>query len=1178
MSWRRLLWASLTYHGRANLSVVLGVALATSVLVGALLVGESLQASLRHQAIDRLGQIDLALVGDRFFPENLADRLAAATTAAESRIAPVIMLRGSAVHRLDGGGVRRAGRVQVVAVDERYWPLHGLPERSLRGEVIVNAVLAADLEADVGQFVEVRLEQPHAIPADSFVGRRTATEGVLLPAARVAEVLPMSGPGRFSLAAEQAEPRIVYVALSTLQRLLRDEGLQPQGVVNGLLIAAPKLADDEGWWRQRVNELAQLEDMGFDLQPDASGSRYLSFTSRRMLIEPAAAAAVTEAARTHGWQAQPTLTYLANVTYHRTGLVASVAASVARLAHGALPFDLIWLGEAANSFTPYATICGLDPTLPAPWGPFLDATGQPAPALADDEILLTDTMAADLWPLGGWERERGAAVAELRYFVEGPDRALREETTPFKLAGVVPLQGPAADRSLTPEFPGLAGQSIRDWRPPFPKSQWHPDWVRDKDERFYRQWRVAPRAFVSLATARKLWQSRHGDLTSIRLAAPPTDLKSLEQTVRAALKPLLVAEHQGLAPTAIRAQLLGWLFVGFSFFLILAAGLLVGLFVRLRLEQRQRELGLYFALGIPARRVQALLVREGLILSLAGALGGTLLAVGYAWLLIQAIGWGWTGSLPSSFLQFHVLTWATPLGRLPGPGVFIGFGLSLLIAWATIRLALRGWQALAPQSLLVAAAMNLPVDARRSLRRTAALALATGGAGLALAMAGRLVPPSQAPGLFFGAGFLILVSGLTALRWWLIWRSDCARVPLLGLMRFAAAQTARRPSRSLLTAGLIASGVFIVLAVEAFRKSPTDVEDRTGGTGGFTWVGEADVPLPWSPDDAASWQRLATDAMNGSDDVPPWPSEMQLFGLHLRPGDDVSCLNLYAPRQPRLLGVPDALIERGGFSFMLPGDATPAETENPWRLLLRPATEAVPILADDHAAQWVLQKNIGDVWELADESGQPFKVRLVGLLNSSMLQSELLMAGRHFRQHFPSRAGFGFFLIDAPTAASAAARHSLDELLGDAFGWTVTSAAERLANFQAVENTYLSTFQVLGGIGLLLGSLGLAIVLLRNFTERIGEWALLQALGFSRRTLGGLALVEQGVMLLAGLVVGVVAAAVAVAPMWMEMGRQIPWRPLALMLVLLPVVGMLAGLAALRSVLRVPLLQALRRE
>ena len=122
--------------------------------------------------------------------------------------------------------------------------------------------------------------------------------------------------------------------------------------------------------------------------------------------------------------------------------------------------------------------------------------------------------------------------------------------------------------------------------------------------------------------------------------------------------------------------------------------------------------------------------------------------------------------------------------------------------------------------------------------------------------------------------------------------------------------------------------------------------------------------------------------------------------------------------------------------------------------------------------------------------------------------------------------------------------------------------AERLQSYLAVENTYLSTFQALGGLGLLLGSLGLAVVLLRSVWERRGELALLRALGFRRLTLGWLVLAENGFLLLLGLAAGTVSALVAAAPHLVRQAAATPWLSLAGVLAATVAVGLAVGAVA----------------
>jgi ABC-type antimicrobial peptide transport system permease subunit len=130
----------------------------------------------------------------------------------------------------------------------------------------------------------------------------------------------------------------------------------------------------------------------------------------------------------------------------------------------------------------------------------------------------------------------------------------------------------------------------------------------------------------------------------------------------------------------------------------------------------------------------------------------------------------------------------------------------------------------------------------------------------------------------------------------------------------------------------------------------------------------------------------------------------------------------------------------------------------------------------------------------------------------------------------------------------------------------------------AVQNTYLSTFQSLGGLGLLLGTFGLATVQLRNVLERRGELALLRATGFRRRRLGELVMLENTALLCFGLGTGILAALVAILPNLLRGDASIPWLSLAGTLALVLAAGSLAGLAAVRSALQAPLLEALRGE
>ena len=147
------------------------------------------------------------------------------------------------------------------------------------------------------------------------------------------------------------------------------------------------------------------------------------------------------------------------------------------------------------------------------------------------------------------------------------------------------------------------------------------------------------------------------------------------------------------------------------------------------------------------------------------------------------------------------------------------------------------------------------------------------------------------------------------------------------------------------------------------------------------------------------------------------------------------------------------------------------------------------------------------------------------------------------------------------------------------FGADATGTTARLAEFHRVENTYLSTFQTLGGLGLLLGTVGLAAVLLRNVIERRRELALLGAVGYRRGHFLLMVAAENTLLLARRSVAGAVCAGLAIAPAVIERGGRLPLTSgAALLLFAVFVTGLLSSIVAMRLATRAPLLDALRSE
>ena len=189
------------------------------------------------------------------------------------------------------------------------------------------------------------------------------------------------------------------------------------------------------------------------------------------------------------------------------------------------------------------------------------------------------------------------------------------------------------------------------------------------------------------------------------------------------------------------------------------------------------------------------------------------------------------------------------------------------------------------------------------------------------------------------------------------------------------------------------------------------------------------------------------------------------------------------------------------------------------------------------------------------------------------------MSETNFTKHFSSQSGYGYFLIQTPNSNRNVKKvaHILEEKLGD-YGFDATNTTEKLANYRAVENTYLSTFQTLGGLGLLLGTFGLGILLLRNTIERRGELAMLRAVGFRQSTLSTMILAENAFLLAVGILIGTSSALTAIAPHLIKSGTEVPWISLIVTLILVFSVGVTASAVGIWVGLKIPLLTALKEK
>ena len=186
-----------------------------------------------------------------------------------------------------------------------------------------------------------------------------------------------------------------------------------------------------------------------------------------------------------------------------------------------------------------------------------------------------------------------------------------------------------------------------------------------------------------------------------------------------------------------------------------------------------------------------------------------------------------------------------------------------------------------------------------------------------------------------------------------------------------------------------------------------------------------------------------------------------------------------------------------------------------------------PAIADQTTLMYVLHLGIGDDFSFSPDGHPPVRLRIVGALADSFLQSELIIGEPAFVRLFPKHEGYRVWMIEAAPGQEAAVTTHLEDRLSD-FGLDVSDTHQRWAAYHQVENTYLATFQALGSLGLLLGTVGLGAVLARNVLERRREIGLLRAVGYSPADVRGMVLSEGMALVAGGLLLGAGCAMVAI--------------------------------------------------
>ncbi len=948
------------------------------------------------------------------------------------------------------GGRKRANRIQVVGVDAGFADFSpACGSLGLKaGECLVNGRTADALGIGPGGEIVVRIGKAAAGSTYSAFIRDKDISSAVN--LKVAGILPPEKFGNFSIGISQISPCNIFV-----DRKFLSERLGTADSANLFLVGEPGgLAKEEDIKAAFLKSL-NISDLGIAIR-EIPERGLLQLESDGIFLDSAEA----DAAMASGSDPLGVFCYFVNE-------ISSKASS-----------------------TPYSFVSSLPDSAMVP-------------DLTDGQIIVNQWLADDLSAV------RGDKLV-LKYFLPKAGTSLEEVSSGFEVAGVVPVEGAASDRFLMPDFKGIGEtEKCGDWDPSLPISL---SKIRPKDEDYWMKYRGTPKAFVTLADARKMWGGPKSSLTAVRYLADKNSSGDI------AAKFMLHASGSSLGISVLPVGKnsrdavansidFGGLFTSMSFFVIVSSLLLSSLILSFNIQNRRREISTMLSTGFSKTELRGIFLGEGMISAILGTFAGTLSSPACTGFLAWALAHAWNDAVRTSQLQVTIT----------GTSMAIGFTACLLAASATVFFTCHRQF----KGNLIGLARDVS-DIGQGVAhpgRWFAAGVALSVAGLAFSSGIFGFGETSGPGMFFLSGVAFLAASSAIFMGWMGKYRMQAGDGILQLHAIALRNLCRSRGRSMSVFCMVALPVFILAAVAVNRKSPsTDAGSSVSGTGGFQLFCETSIPVPYDPSSPQGIRKLGIE-----DAVADGASFVRMM---VDDGDDASCLNLNQVTRPRLLGVdPDQFISRGAFKFA----GTYKEVKgSPWTLL-KEEDAIVNGVADKNMIQWQLRKSLGDIIEIPDADGGILKVRLAAALDNSILQGGIVVSTDVLSNHFPS-AGYKIFLVDIKSPSVAEKATSQIAFALEDYGVEVVSSTERLDEFWSVERTYIDIFLVLGGFGLILGTAGLGMVILRNGLDRRREIAVLTALGFSRGEIYRLLSWEHSFVFAAGLLAGVFSAVIPQIP------------------------------------------------
>jgi|GEM_PF-147107 len=1027
MKFNKLTHKNIRFFARFYRLISVAVTITVAVIIGSLLVGDSVRNTLVQRVKERLGDTETIVFSRQSF------------MAEEFLQKPLFDGSARGILFTDGFIATQGGRLISVFV----W---GVDDMEIaRGEAKINQALARELGEQNATNLALRLPATGLVPSGSLFVSENYTTGLRV---RSVGVLDAQNGGNISMRNEQMLPRNVFVNRAELAEVLETEGK-----IN-LILSNKIINPDEvnEAWNHEISGLAfnRVYSDTIEIYPEFEtlfyGEYFTEITSDRIFLQEE----VTDIIIRDNENPNRLFSYLVN----------------------SIEFDEISI--------PYSFVTAIDRFGNEP--------------LADDEIILSSYTANRL----------GAEIGDkitITYFISHDLKTLETRSISLRVKSVLPMFIFTDDSTLSAEFPGLSGvDSCTEWDSDLPINM---DLITEADELYWEIYSNTPKAIISYNSIIYDWGNAFGNATAIRVSNETPDLSAL----RAEMFGIQVIHPREIGIQAAMSGVdFSSLFLALGFFIIISAMLLMLIPLSEMLYQRRNEIALFQSFGYTQKRIISLFWRESAPVVFVSSIVGVIIGLIYTTLIMWLLGTIWKGATHTDGFSLYPNL----------PTIFIGFFVGITLSLIILRLAI--FRNIKNKNR---AKTTKTINLQKQQTRKKLFVIFSTTLSVAVIVLNftliRSVP-------LFIIGAVILIA--TAAFWgdFLIWKKGATATKnsfrqekMIWNTLFAGRKQA------ILSFLTLTMGIFIVFSVGLNRQGFADSAQIRAGTGGFSIWGESAVPI---------FHNMATEAGRERLSLSGLPENAEIVQFLRYRADDASCLNLNRVTTPNVLGVDINDFLRSDFqiSRIFPRccGKSGCELSNFPENFRGTHNGVYPALVDETVLQWSLGKKLGDTLFYETSNRQRVAIQIVGTLQNSILQGNILIERNNFSEIWQEITGSEVFLIRVDEAEIEQTKNLLSRALRE-YGVNITTTNERLRQFNAVNDTYLTIFLTLGSLGLLLGIISFIIVVRKNLAMRRREIDLYRTLGFTDAKIKRALYRENLIVPLYAIAVGVIGSLVGVS-------------------------------------------------